>query len=60
MESHLGEPLSMIKVVEGMKDYDETDHKKTLEFKEKAAEMLYALVHLENTDQAKYGQVLKT
>ena len=30
MKSHLGEPLSMINVVEEMKDYDENDQKKTV------------------------------
>ena len=59
MESHLGEPLSLKKVVKGMKGYDVTDPAKTLELRKEAAERLYAFVHLENVDQSKYGQVLK-
>ena len=49
----------MRKVVKRMEDYDKTDPKKILEQRKEAAERLYALVHLENADQAKYGQVLK-
>ena len=49
----------MKKVVEKLKDYDRTDPDKILEQRKEAAERLYALVHIENADQAKYGQVLK-
>jgi len=59
MESHLGEPIGMKKVVEQLDDYDKNDPSKIKEQRKEAAEMLYALIHLENADQAKYGQVLK-
>ena len=59
MESHLGGPLILQKVVKGMKGYDENDPDKVLELQKIAAERLYAFIHLENADQSKYGQVLK-
>ena len=59
MESHLGGPLRLKKVVKGMKGYDVKDPNKVLELSKQAAERLYAFIHLENADQSKYGSVLK-
>jgi len=49
----------MKKVVEQLDDYDKNDPSKIKEQRKETAERLYALIHLENADQAKYGQVLK-
>ena len=48
MESHLGGPLRLEKVVKGMKGYDVKDPDKVLELSKQAAERLYAFIHLEN------------
>ena len=60
MESHLGEPSSLKKVVESMKGYvEEKKHAGNVELQQKAADRLYAYLHLKNSSQSKYGQVLK-
>ena len=60
MESHLGEPLSLKKVVVGMKGYvEEKKHPGNMELQQKAADKLYAYLHFKNADQSKYGEVLK-
>ena len=42
-----------------MEGYDEAKPAKTLELQRKAADRLYAFLHLKIADQSKYGQVLK-
>ena len=42
-----------------MKDYDPLDMIKTEDQIKKASEQLFAFLYLENTDQAKYGTLLK-
>ena len=59
MESHLGEPFSMLKIVESHEDYDAKDTKKISEIRRESADQLYAFIHLENAGQSKYSQVLK-
>jgi hypothetical protein len=59
LESHLGGPLILTKFVKTMKDYDVLDVIKTEECIVTASEQLFAFVYLENTDQAKYGSLLK-
>jgi hypothetical protein len=59
LESHLGGPLILTKFVKTMKDYDVLDTIKTEECIVTASEQLFAFVYLENTDQAKYGSLLK-
>ena len=55
MESHLGGPIRLEKFVKGMQGYDGKDLVKVLEMTKKAAETLYAFIHLENADPTKYG-----
>ncbi len=59
LESHLGGPIILTKFVKTMKDYDPLDMIKTEDQIKKASEQLFAFLYLENTDQAKYGTLLK-
>ena len=59
LESHLGGPLILTKFVKTMKDYDPLDVIKTEDCIRRASEQLFAFLYLENTDQAKYGSLLK-
>jgi hypothetical protein len=59
LESHMGGPIMLTKVVEAMPQYDETVvsthdkcHKDTYEW-------FLAFVYLSNADKAKYGSILK-
>jgi uncharacterized protein with GYD domain len=59
LESHLGGPLILTKFMKTMKDYDLLDAIKTEDCIRRASEQLFAFLYLENTDQAKYGSLLK-
>ena len=59
LRSHLGGNIELPKYVKSMKGFDETDITKIAELSSKADEQFAAYVYLVNSDQAKYGSVIK-
>ena len=73
MEAQIGGPITLNKYIETMPEYklsknsltdqdEKSDESITIEnkFIKKAANILYAYIYLENADQEKYGNILKT
>jgi hypothetical protein len=59
MESHIGGPLILTKFVEQMTDYDVNNDTVVKKCKERAFAQFMSLLFLENSDQSKYGSLLK-
>jgi hypothetical protein len=59
LESHLGGPIILEKFVKTMDGFDETNVIKTGELIKQASEGLFAFLYLENSDQEKYGSILR-
>ena len=60
LESHLGGPLILDKYVKTMEGYDENNlSKMTVPLVKSASDRLLAYLYLENSDQDKYGSILK-
>ena len=59
LESHLGGQIILTKYVRTMPTYDENDLEETSKLIENALEQLFAFLYMENSDQAKYGSLLK-
>ena len=59
MQSHLGGVIILQKFVETMPGYDANDEDKKKEFTKKADEQLSSFIYLVNSDQRKYGSVIK-
>ena len=55
MESHIGGPIILTKIVTNMQGYDENDKAKQDKFAKIACKQFLAYLYLENSDQAKYG-----
>ena len=60
LESHLGGSITIKKIIKNHADYDETDEMVVKKLTEEVDECLTTYVYLENSDQAKYGLVLKS
>ena len=59
LRGHLGGNIELHKFVKSMEGYDESDEEKTTELLSKADEQFVTYVYLVNSDQGKYGSVLK-
>ena len=59
MNSHLGGGIVLKKFVESMNGYDETNPDKIKELTKVADEQLASYVYLVNSDQGKYGSIIK-
>ena len=59
MQSHLGGVIILQKFVETMPGYDANDEDKQKELTKKADEQLSSFIYLVNSDQRKYGSVIK-
>ena len=59
MNSHLGGGLILKRFVESQNGYDETNPDKIKELTKVADEQLASYVYLVNSDQGKYGSVIK-
>ena len=59
LESHLGGPIILEKYVKTLDKYDATNIAKTGEMIKRASEQLFAFLYLENSDQDKYGSILR-
>ena len=59
LKSHLGGDILLPKIVKGMPGYDESNKVKMKELTKIADEQLSTYVYLVNSDQEKYGSVIK-
>jgi len=59
MESHIGGPIILSKIVENMPGYDEKNKDRCEKYQRDAYGKLMAYVYLHNADQAKYGSILR-
>ncbi len=59
LESHLGGQIILSKYVKTMSTYDENDQEEITKCIETASEQLFAFLYMENSDQAKYGLLLR-
>jgi hypothetical protein len=59
LESHLGGPVVMQKFIETMQNYDKNNSSLIITQTKQASEQLFAFLYLENSDQEKYGSLLK-
>ena len=59
MQSHLGGALILSKYVQGMPGYDENGLDKLEDLTEKADEQFCSYLYLVNSDQGKYGTIIK-
>ena len=59
LEQHLGGPLVLTKYVTKMNGYVAENQEKIKELTNKASDQLFAFIYLENSDQTKYGSILK-
>ena len=59
LESHLGGPVILAKYVRTLELYDKNDFAKTETMIKQASEGLFAFLYLENSDQEKYGLIIK-
>ena len=57
LESHIGGPLILSKIVKSMPNYKDSDVRRTL-CEKSAYERYMAYVYLKNADQGKYGSIL--
>ena len=58
LESHIGGPIILTKIVEAMPGYDEKDKDKRDKYRAKANAQFMAYLYLDNADQSKYGSIL--
>jgi hypothetical protein len=58
LESHLGGPLVIKKIVESLPEYDVSDPVSIRKCQEKTFEKFLAYLYLENADRTKYGSLL--
>ena len=58
LESHIGGPIILTKVVTLMKDFDSEDDEKVKKCQQKAFKQYLAYVYLMNADRNKYGSIL--
>eukprot|EP00957_Ditylum_brightwellii_P208487 15357692-Ditylum_brightwellii.AAC.1 len=59
LESHLGDPILLEKFVATMDGYDAKNEDSVVLYSRKVSEQLFAYIYLENSDQLKYGTILK-
>ncbi len=59
LESHLGGPLILAKYVQTMDKYDRNDYTRAEAMIKQASEGMFAFLYLENSDQDKYGSIMK-
>ena len=59
LESHLGGQIILSKYVRTMPTYEESNIDETTKLIDVASEQLFAFLYLENSDQSKYGSLLK-
>ena len=59
MESHIGGPIILTKIIKGMKEYSEDDEMKREKCVRDAYNQYMAYVYLQNADQSKYGSILR-
>ena len=59
MESHIGGSIQLIKYVKTMDGFDINDVNKTKELNKAGVEQLFAFTYLKNSDQHRYGSILK-
>eukprot|EP00978_Attheya_sp_CCMP212_P040003 scaffold213862_cov26-Attheya_sp.AAC.1 len=59
LESHIGGPIVLTKSVEQMKDYDASNADAVKKCNEIAFAQMLSLMYMENSDQKKYGSLLK-
>jgi hypothetical protein len=58
LKSHIGGPIILSKIMEGMKDYKTANNDEKGVMQEKAFNQFLAFLYLENSDRAKYGSIL--
>ena len=58
LESHIGGPIILTKIVEKMDGYKENEPDKIEICQKKAFNQFLGFLYLENADQAKYGTIL--
>ena len=58
LESHMGCPIYLLKLMTNMKDFDKNDSDSVTKCGKQKHEQFLAYVYLENADQSKYGSIL--
>ena len=58
LESHIGGPIILTKIVEAMKDNDESNKEKNKRCQKKAFKQFLTYLYLDNADKTKYGSIL--
>ena len=59
LELHIGGPIILTKVVEGMSGYDKSDPDKVSKCQDHAFDQFLGYLYLDNADKSKYGSILQ-